>query len=145
MPSVGLPSFVKPTDKIVLFDAVCKLCTGWSKFLVEHDTHAKFKLCSVQSMQGQAILQALDMPTDEFDTMLLLDNGQVYEKSDAFLKIMQQLPMPFNAVAIGSWVPKTIRNWAYDYVASRRYQWFGKHDQCVVPNAQIRSRFIDAV
>lgn len=39
--------------KIVLFDAQCVLCQGWTKFLTQYDTKAQFKLASVQSPLGQ--------------------------------------------------------------------------------------------
>lgn len=148
-PTTALP-FIQAGDKIVMFDAVCKLCTGWTRFLIQHDKKATFKLCSVQSLQGQAILTALNMPTDQFDTMLLIEaashfeNTQVYERSDAVLRIMQQLPPPLMLLSAARVIPDLWRDWAYDQVASRRYQLFGQHTQCVMPTAAIRSRFIDA-
>lgn len=138
-----LPPFVEPKDKIVMFDAVCKLCTGWSKFLIQHDRQAKFKLCSVQSPQGQAILSYLGMPTDYFDTMLLIEGNQVYERSDAILRIMRQLPLPLALLSVGYVIPRKLRDWAYDQVATRRYHLFGQHAQCVVPTADIRKRFLE--
>lgn len=138
-----LPDFIQPDNKIVMFDAVCKLCTGWSRFLIRHDTLEKFKLCSVQSPQGQAILTSLGMPTDHFDTMLLIEGHQVYERSDAVLRIMQQLPFPFTVLAAGRVIPRAWRDWAYDHVATRRYKLFGQHPQCLLPTAKIRKRFLD--
>jgi predicted DCC family thiol-disulfide oxidoreductase YuxK len=139
----ALPDFIQPGHKIVMFDAVCKLCTGWSRFLIRHDVLEKFKLCSVQSPQGQAILKSLGMPTDHFDTMLLIEGHQVYERSDALLRIMQQLPFPFSVLAAGRIIPKAWRDWTYDQVASRRYTLFGQHAQCMAPTPQIRKRFLD--
>ena len=139
----ALPDFIQPDDKIVMFDAVCKLCTGWSRFLIRHDTLEKFKLCSVQSPQGQAILTSLGMPTDHFDTMLLIEGHHVYERSDALLRIMQQLPFPFTVLAAGRVIPRAWRDWAYDHAATRRYKLFGQHAQCMVPTAEIRKRFLD--
>lgn len=141
----ALPDFIQPNDKIVLFDAVCKLCTGWSRFLIRHDTLEKFKLCSVQSSAGQAILTSLGMPTAHFDTMLLIEGHQVYERSDALLRIMQQLPFPFPILTAGRVIPGTWRDWLYDQVASRRYTLFGQHAQCVMPAPEIRNRFLDDV
>lgn len=150
VPTTALP-FIHTGDKIVMFDAVCKLCTGWTRFLIQHDKKGIFKLCSVQSPQGQAILTALNMPTDHFDTMLLIEETshpetrRVYERSDAVLRIMQQLPPPLRLLSAGRVIPGAWRDWAYDQVASRRYQFFGKHAQCIIPTAAIRSRFIDRI
>lgn len=111
--------------------------------MIRHDVLEKFKLCSVQSPQGQAILKSLGMPTDHFDTMLLIEGHQVYERSDALLRIMQQLPFPFSVLAAGRIIPKAWRDWTYDQVASRRYTLFGQHAQCMAPTPQIRKRFLD--
>ncbi len=51
-----LSSFVSATDKVILFDGVCKLCNAWSNFIIKNDKHRFFKLCSVQSEECQAIL-----------------------------------------------------------------------------------------
>ena len=40
-------------QKIILFDAQCKLCCAWCNFIIAHDPSIKFKLCSVQSPAEQ--------------------------------------------------------------------------------------------
>lgn len=77
-------------DQVILFDGVCRLCNGWAKWIIKVDKSYQFKLCSVQSETGQALLSRLGYPTDKFDTMLVIVNGQVYEKSDAFFSIMKK-------------------------------------------------------
>jgi len=69
-PSGHLPNpvpYLQPDDRVVLFDAVCVLCHGWTKFLLRYDTQQRFKLCSVQAEQGQAILAHFGYPTDHFE------------------------------------------------------------------------------
>ena len=39
-------------------------------------------------------------------------------------------------------VPRPLRDRAYLFIASHRYQWFGKHDQCMVPRPEWRDRFL---
>ena len=41
---------------VILFDGVCKLCSAWANFIIEHDTEHRFRLCSVQSAAGQRLL-----------------------------------------------------------------------------------------
>lgn len=135
--------YIAADEKVVLFDAVCKLCTGWTKFLIRYDQQALFKLCNVQSVQGQAILQALGLPTDHFDTMLFIEGQRVYQKSDAFLRVMQQLPIPWRQVFYTHKIPKELRDWAYDRVAQNRYALFGKHASCVLPTQAVKARFLD--
>ena len=64
--------YINPDDQIIMFDGVCKLCNGWSRFIIRFDTNKKFKLCAVQSDAGQEILKRFGYPTDYFETMLLV-------------------------------------------------------------------------
>ena len=80
---------------IILFDAICVICNGWAKFLIQHDQHATFKLASVQSPLGEEILQHYGMSTTHYTTMVVILNGQLYTESTALLKVMQHLGLPF--------------------------------------------------
>jgi len=58
------------THHIILFDAICVICNGWAKFLIQHDQYATFKLASVQSPLGEAILKHYGMSTEHYSTMM---------------------------------------------------------------------------
>ncbi|MDR5900061.1 DCC1-like thiol-disulfide oxidoreductase family protein [Halomonas vilamensis] len=72
----NLPPYMGEHDQVVLFDSVCKLCNGWAKFLIRHDPQRAFRLASVQSPQGQALLQWFGLPTDEYETLVLIRQGR---------------------------------------------------------------------
>ncbi|WP_230970144.1 thiol-disulfide oxidoreductase DCC family protein [Nitrogeniibacter aestuarii] len=139
---VKLPPNIGPDEKVILFDGVCKLCNGWSRFIIQHDTAHRFKLCSVQSDEGQAILAWFGYPTDHYDTMLLVEDGKAFERSDAFLRVVARLPTPWRWLASLRVVPESLRDFLYDRIALNRYRLFGKHEQCVVPSARDRLRFV---
>lgn len=139
---MDLPPYVQSYDRVVLFDGVCKLCNGWSQFLIRHDEQRQFKLCSVQSPEGRAILAWFGMPTETFGTMLLVDGAVAYEKSDAFLNIVASLPRPWRYLKILRVVPLGVRNWLYDRVALNRYSLFGRYDACPLPAEKDRERFL---
>jgi len=138
----SLQHFLAPTDKVILFDGVCKLCNAWSNFILKYDTQHVFKLASVQSDAGQAILRHYGYPLDHFDTMLLVDQGVAHAKSTAFLNIVRQLPLPFKLLTIGRFIPRPIRDWLYDRVAQNRYRIFGRYYQCVMPSPAHAGRFL---
>jgi predicted DCC family thiol-disulfide oxidoreductase YuxK len=75
MALVKYPPNVGKNDGVILFDDVCKLCNRWSLFIIKHDKQQRFKLCSVQSPEGQSILKHFEMPTDHFDTMLYVEDN----------------------------------------------------------------------
>ncbi len=136
------PPFMTLDDKVILYDGVCKLCNAWRIFIIKYDRAHVFKLASVQSTEGQALLKHFNMPTTHFDTMLLIDGGQAYAKSTAFLNIVRLLPTPFKFLTILRIVPKSFRDWGYDRIALNRYRLFGQYDQCLVPSAEHQKRFL---
>ena len=65
-------------EHVVVFDGVCNWCHTWVSFLIDHDPHEKFKFGTLQSDQGQQILHTLQLPTEDFSTVLLLEQARVY-------------------------------------------------------------------
>ena len=132
---------VSPSDKVVLYDGVCKLCGAWARFLIRFDRRRRFKLASVQSPEGQAILGWYGLSTEDFDTMLLVEGPRMFVKSTAFIRIVARLPFPWFLLAIGWLIPAPLRHWLYDRVALNRYAIFGRFDACVLPTPDHEARF----
>ncbi|EPG35529.1 thiol-disulfide oxidoreductase DCC family protein [Acinetobacter colistiniresistens] len=130
------------SHSIILFDAVWVLCSAWADFMIRHDQHCQFKLVSVQSNLGQQLLAYCHLPTDHFETMVLLENGQCYTESTAFLRIIRRLDFPYSSLRHARLVPKTIRDFAYRCVALNRYRLFGKTEQCYVVTPDIQQHFL---
>jgi predicted DCC family thiol-disulfide oxidoreductase YuxK len=136
------PPNVDVNDCVILFDGICKLCNAWSKFIIKYDNRQRFKLCSVQSPEGQSILAHFNMPTDYFDTMLYVEGNQYFDKSDAFLNIINKLGFPWRILYVFKIIPTGIRNWLYDRIALNRYSLFGKYDSCMMPSKDNDHRFL---
>jgi len=133
---------VDPDDRVVLFDGVCRLCGAWARFLIRFDRRHAFKLASIQSQEGQAILAWYGLPTDRYETMLLVEGPRLYVKSAAFLNVMRRLPFPWwLAVGLGV-VPSVLRDCLYDRMALNRYAIFGKFESCVLPTPDHERRFL---
>ncbi len=138
-----IAELLENNKRIVLFDGVCWLCTGWSKFILRYDKSGVFKLASVQSPVGQDLLQQYRLPTQTFDTMVYIENGRLFTKSDAFIRIIAKLPFPWFLLAVFACVPRPLRDWSYDRIALNRYKLFGKHPSCFIPNTNTSGRFLD--
>lgn len=136
------PPNIDINDCVILFDGVCKLCNVWTQFIIKVDQRQRFKLCSVQSPEGQSILNHFKMPTDQFDTMLLVEGNQYFDKSDAFLNVVNKLGFPWRLLYVFKILPKGIRNWLYDRIALNRYYLFGQYDSCMLPSKENENRFI---
>lgn len=137
---------VIPTDKpILLFDGVCNLCNGIVRFLVRHDPEARLRFASLQSETGKRLMHLCDAKTDEPlpDTVVLIYKGKCYIKSEAALRTLQVLGGPFVWFSRSlSWVPRSFRDAAYDWVSRNRHQWFGKSESCPLPSPENGHRFL---
>ena len=129
-------------EKIIVFDGVCNFCNVFVDFVIGHDPQGKFKFGTLQSGQGQEILTRLGLDTEDFETFLLLEQGQVFTKSTAALKIAKCLTGPWPLLTMFLIVPPSIRDRLYDFIARRRYRWMGKRDTCRVPSSEEWERFI---
>jgi len=127
---------------VVLFDGVCNLCNGFVQFLIRVDEKGVLRFAPLQSDPGQELLEAHGRETGDFDSVVLVDGGGCYEKSDAALRIADHLDFPYSLAALFRPVPRGVRDGIYDLVAEYRYDIFGKRDQCMRPTEDVQSRFL---
>lgn len=127
---------------VILFDGVCNFCNGLMNFVLKQDKTGIFRFAPLQSEAGQKFLKQYDLPVQDFDSFVLIDNGKVYKKSSASLKVMSRLPWYWKPSQVLWIFPAFIRNAVYDLVARNRYKWFGKKEQCMVPTPELRNRFL---
>ena len=85
------------------------------------------------------------MPPSSFadpGTLILLDQGLRYFRSEAVLRILNLLG-GWKAGAAGGarFIPVSIRDLAYDWVARNRHRWFPSGNHCVHA-PETRDRFI---
>ncbi|WP_137885485.1 thiol-disulfide oxidoreductase DCC family protein [Pseudomonas sp. 2FE] len=144
MSAEGFPPLIQPGARVVLFDGVCKLCNGWVRFLLRYDREQLFKLASVQSAEGQAILRWYGLPTETFETMAYIEGRELFVRSEAILRIVGQLHWPWRALLVLRLIPRPLRNWLYDRIALNRYRLFGKYDACLLPSPEHARRFLHA-
>ena len=63
------------------------------------------------------------------------ENKRVYDKSNAILKILKELPFPWSLSYLPIIViPKRVRDYIYELIARNRYRWFGIRNECSIPN-----------
>ncbi len=128
---------------VMLFDGVCNLCSGSVHFAIARDPAAKLRFAAIQSPHGQDFLRRRGLPIDRFETFYLIDGGRVYEKSTGFPHMVGYLRWPWPLLRAMWVVPKPLRDWLYDRIALNRYRLFGRRQTCLVPTAEIASRFLD--
>ncbi|GAB3021746.1 thiol-disulfide oxidoreductase DCC family protein [Natronobiforma cellulositropha] len=128
---------------IVLFDGVCNLCSGFVQFIAPRDPDGEFRFASLQSETGTRLLERHDLPTDDLESVVLIQDGDAYVKSSAVIQIAVTLGGLYRLAGPTRFVPRAIRDWLYDFVAARRYRWFGQKDRCEIPPGDVGARFLE--
>jgi predicted DCC family thiol-disulfide oxidoreductase YuxK len=133
-----------PTLKhpILLFDGVCNLCNASVQFVLKRDRQGQFRFASLQSEAAQELLRQFPEAPAGINTVVLIENGQLYTKSDAALRAAKRLPGPWPLLYGFILLPRPLRNLVYDWIARNRYRWFGKEDQCMLPRPEWKDRFL---
>ena len=150
MPSLpsrtGASTDVRPGGALVLFDGVCNLCNGAVNFIIDHDPEAYFTFAALQSEEAAPVLARFGRPpaslADKPDSIVLIEGGRLYERSDAVLRIARRLSGFWSLVYVFVALPKPHRDALYGWIAANRYRWFGKQDACRIPTRELRARFL---
>jgi predicted DCC family thiol-disulfide oxidoreductase YuxK len=140
--SSGAAPWNQPGETVVLFDGTCKLCNGWARFVIAHDHAHRIKLASVQSSEGQALLKWAGLPTDNFNTIVLMSDNRFFVRSEAMFEILARLDAPWPWLTVLRIVPQRLRDWMYDKIALNRYKLFGQYNSILLPHADHSQRFL---
>ncbi|WP_417229953.1 thiol-disulfide oxidoreductase DCC family protein [Brevundimonas sp.] len=107
---------------VVVYDGDCPICSRSARLLLRHDGHARFRLMAAGSVPGRALYAhyGLDPHLDDHPTMILLQDGRAWLRSEAVLRIAVGLGGIFLLTAVFRVVPAGLRDRAYDFVARNR-------------------------
>ena len=126
----------------ILFDGVCNLCHGFVRFVLARDRRAQFRFASLQSEAARVLLHAHGLNADQLNSVVLVADGRVWQKSDAALEITRHLDGIWSWGAALRVFPRPLRDAVYDWVARNRYHWFGRKDACPLPDPALVHRFL---
>lgn len=126
---------------IVFFDGVCGLCDRTVKLLLKMDQRGHLKFAPLQGETAQSLLDPHDIQT--LKSLVYYDELGPARQSTAVVRILWQLGGLWRIASLNLWlIPSPVRNWGYRFVASHRYQWFGKSDACRLPVPGEAPRFL---
>ena len=129
--------------KIILFDGICNLCESSVLFVIKHDKKDIFRFVPLQSDLGKEIVKHIGLNSKHIDSVILYEPGISYfYKSAAAIEIAKDLGGFFHLGTIFKIIPNGLRNLLYDYIAKNRYSWYGQKNSCMIPTAEIKSKFL---
>ena len=126
---------------IILFDGTCAFCEGSVRFIATRD-RGYFKFGASQNPEGQAVLARFGTTREAAKSLILIEDDQLYLRSDAALRIAKRMNAPWNYAAFFLVVPRPVRDLVYRAVAAVRYRIAGRSNACEIPPPEIRGRLI---
>lgn len=131
------------SHRILVFDGVCVLCGRWVGFVLKRDRERLYRFAAMQTPAGRELLIEHGLDPDNPMSFLLLEGGRSYTDTDAIVRVLRSFGGLWKVVAaILAVVPRAVRDRAYRWAARNRYRLFGKHELCIVPDAENADRFL---
>ncbi|WP_423342459.1 thiol-disulfide oxidoreductase DCC family protein [Rhizobium sp. HT1-10] len=72
---------------IVVFDAMCVLCSVNAQFILKHDRNRHFRLASMQYEVGADLYRRFGIDPADPESIIVVDGEKFYRDSDAVLAI----------------------------------------------------------
>lgn len=128
---------------VILFDGVCNLCNSAVQTVIKNDPAKYFRFASLQSAAGMALLKQYNVASSvDFESIVLIENNQVFQYATAALKIARHLKGGWQFLYPFIMVPAFIRNAVYKFIARNRYKWWGKQESCLLPGPDMEDCFL---
>lgn len=119
--------------RVIVFDGICHVCSGWVRFLKRHPIDPPFQLIPMQSVAGRDLLAEYGIDPDDPATFLVLDQGRHLTQSDAAIHVVAALGGLWRIINTARFVPRRWRDALYQLLARNRYRWFGRRTTCYLP------------
>ena len=127
---------------MILFDGDCAFCEGSVVFIARRDPSGYFRFGASQSPRSAALLAEYGLARETTRSLILIEDGRVYLRSTASLRIAARLTWPWSMARFGLWMPVPVRDGVYRVVSAVRIRLAGRSNACEVPPPEIRARLI---
>lgn len=131
-----------PIKPIIFFDGYCVLCNGSVNFVLKRDKKHKFFFASLQGETAHRLLSE-KVALGALESVVLFENGRIWQRSDAAIRICAVLGGFYKIALVLKVIPRSVRDFVYDWVARNRYRWFGRRDACRVPTPESKDYMLD--
>lgn len=127
---------------VILFDGTCAFCERSVRFIANRDPGGYFRFGASQNAAGAALLAAHGVTREATRSLVLIEDGRLYLRSTAVLRIARRLAFPWWVAAAALVVPEVVRDPVYRVVAAIRHRLAGHSNACEIPPKEIRDRLI---
>ena len=114
---------------VIYYDGICFVCSSVIDALIKMDKNNILYFSPLQSDYAKSSINKKFLK--EMDSVIVIKNEKVYSKSDAAFVVLRELRSPLRYLFY--LVPTFFADFIYDFIAKRRYSWFGKKEECIFP------------
>lgn len=128
---------------ILFYDGPCVLCNFWIRKLCHWDKKDQLRFTSLDSEYANDFFKNHPTPLLEKDAILSWDSETGYSsEAEALFSILKRLNGIWNVFLVLRLFPLSWTNGLYRFIARNRYMWFGKYEQCPIPEKRFQHKFI---
>ncbi len=134
------------TRRILFVDGVCVMCNRLTQFLAHRDSSRRLIFATLQGQTAAETFRGTPFESvrSELSGVLYARGNHLHSHSTAAILALNDIGGMWKIASILLIIPKPVRDWAYHFVARRRYRWFGKKEfSCPLPDPADNDRFLD--
>ena len=114
---------------VIYYDGICFVCSSVINALIKMDKNNILYFSPLQSNYAKSSINKKFLK--EMDSVIVRKNEKVFSKSYAAFVVLRELRSPLRYLFY--LVPTFFADFIYDFIAKRRYSWFGKKEECIFP------------
>ena len=132
---------------MIFYDGVCALCNQTVKLLLKFDKKQRLMFSPLQGETAKTFLKRHSEIQPGQQSVIFVKNlnapgEKIYERSEAILNSLLEVGGFWKLSYFCKIIPIPIRDIIYKWIARNRYKWFGKYEQCPLPDKQQQKRFL---
>ena len=128
------------SNDIIIYDGVCVMCNSFFRWVHKND---KKNIFMFSNFQSKFSLNNMDKLKNTDSIAVVLKDGGVLRKTEAVYYILKKTNSFLAARFLIFVIPYPISNIFYDFIASIRYNIFGKYDSCPILDNKYKLKFVD--
>ena len=114
---------------VIYYDGICFVCSSAINALIKMDKNNILYFSPLQSDYAKSSINKKFLK--EMDSVIVRKNEKIFSKSNAAFAVLRELRSPLRYLFY--LVPTFFADFIYDFIAKRRYSWFGKKEECIFP------------
>ena len=126
---------------VLFYDGSCGFCQQSVQFILQHERAEEIYFAALDSELANQ-LKKQHPKLQSIDSIVVLKGKELLVESDAVFALTTYLKAPYHFAKYARFIPKTVLNQLYRFVAKHRHRFIRQNESCLLPSPQQRKRFL---